>query len=184
MILKIVFYVLTLISHLVAWVFQSILFTIFLNVIVPESKKNELFSCNKKWEGKYVLLISICAFLVWLGINQIWIYFVGQSIPFILIFFLLVQTLFEYKSQKDEDIKLFLEGYNKSFDSEISTRFRSIVKDVPGLSMEDFKLSEKQIESQYKPTLMMIYNLKGIIFGFLLLIVYLLIFSNSSTSIF
>lgn len=182
MILKILFYVLTILVHSILWMFESMLFTLFLNVFVSKSKKNELLSCVKKWEPRYIILISICAFLVWIAINQIWVYFAGQSIPYLLILFLLVQVIFEYKGQKDKDLSSVIEGYHNSFNSEISTKIRGFVKDATGKQEEEWKLSDKQIEEQFVPTNILLYNLKGIVFGIILLIAYLLLFSKSPSS--
>jgi hypothetical protein len=87
-------------------------------------------------------------------------------------------------SQKEEDFKGYLDGYNESFNSELWVGIRDIVKDVPGLSEGEMKMSQNELEKQYIPSNISIYNIKGEMYGLVFLIIFLLMNSNSSTSYF
>lgn len=184
MILKIVFYFITVIVHTIVWIFQSVLFTLFIKIFLSKSKVNRLISCEEKWEKRYILIMSFFAFVIWFGINQLWIYFIGQSIPYLLTLFLLLQVWYQHKSEKEKDFKGYLDGYNKSFNSDFSVGLRGIVKDVPGLSKDEMKLSGSQLEKLYFPSNIKIYSLRGLMYGIVLLIIYISMNSIYPTSYF
>ncbi|MHA8088827.1 hypothetical protein U8593_00840 [Aquirufa antheringensis] len=149
-----------------------------------DSKKIKLLECEVKWEGRYILLMSLFGFLGWLGINQIWIYFVGESIPFILVLFLMVHIWYRYMSEKQNDLKREIDRYHQSFNSEFSGQLRGLFKDVPGMHEVQFKLTDKQIEEQYIPRDIIIYGLKGNVIGIILFIFFLIFYFKPTSSVF
>ena len=181
MILKIVFYILLFFAFPWIALFQNILFTLTVNFFVNNSKKIELFSFEKKWDGKYIFLMSFISLFIYLGINELWEYFIGQSIPYILILFLLVYTWYGYKNVKEKDLEEFVKVYSETQNSDLLVGLRNIMKNA---GIEDSSLSKKEIEHLYIPMDRLVYQYKGIMYSLILLLIYLLVYSKFPSSIF
>lgn len=180
MILKIVFYLITVVLLPLSLLLIGWLFFAFLKIFISEKEKMRLNSFQDKWEGKYVFLLTLIPLFIYLFINELWENFIGHSIPYLLILILLIQVWIQYKKVKEKDLEGFVNGYSNSQNSDFWVGIKDIMKDVPG--MED--LSKKQIEDRYIPTDPLVYFYKGIIYSLILLFIYLSVYSQFPSSLY
>jgi hypothetical protein len=186
MILKIVLYLITVVLlpfslPLIGWLFFA-----FSKIFISEKEKMRLNSFQDKWEGKYVFLLTLIPFFIYLFINELWENFIGHSIPYLLILILLILVWTQYKKVKKKDLEGFVNGYYNSQNSDLWVGVKDIMKEVPGMEEfnKGFNLSKKQIEDRYIPTDPLVYFYKGIIYSLILLFIYLSVYSRFPSSLY